>query len=521
MQSEGYPDDQQRTTPVQDEADQGFDLAWLVGTFVPIARRMWWLILILCALGVGVMYAVSYINYTPLYRCSATFTITSGDGSSLYDSVNSASQLSKTFPYILDSEYFRSVLREELGESSLNGSLEAQTIENSNMVTMWVDSPSAEDARAILEKALEVYPEVSRFVLGDIEFSLIDEVTTPTEPTNAPSKRKIVGYGVFGGLCVAVLVIGLLALFNNTIKTPDDMGRISSTPCLGALPEVRLKARKKGTAPRLISALGPRATHGFRESARSMGVRVADALLEREAKAVLVTSSSLDEGKTTVAVNLAEQLARDGARVLLVDIDLHTQRDAALLGVEGSTGLVELLDNTAPRKEDCIVWLEESGIGFWGGSVPAKHPAETLGDKRLPPIFEQLKKNWDYIVLDAPPSGMFQDAALIAEWVDAALLVVRFDWVSSRTVQEALTMLEGVRASLVGYVINACPQSEGGYGYGLYGYGAGRYGYGGYGKPYSAEAAAASADAAQANPDGRAGLSGEDSGAAGSPFGKH
>ncbi len=521
MQTEGYLDAQRRVMPAQDGDDQGFDLAGLVGAFTHVARRMWWLALISCALGVGVMYAVSYFNYTPLYRCEATFTITSGDGSSLYSSISSASQLSKTFPYILDSEYFRSVLREELGESSLNGSLEAQTIDNSNMATMWVDSPSAEDARAILEKALEVYPEVSRFVLGDIEFSLIDEVTTPTEPINVPSTRRIVGYGIFGGLCVTVLVIGLLVLFNNTIKTPEDMGRISSMPCLGALPEARLKARKKRSVPRLISALNPRATHGFRESARSMGVRVADVLVKREAKVVLVTSGGLDEGKTTVAVNLAEQLAKDGARVLLVDADLRTQRDAALLGVEGSTGLVELLDNTAPRREDCLVWLEESGIGFWGGSIPAKHPAETLSDKRLPSIFKQLKKDWDYIVLDAPPSGMFQDAALIAEWVDAVLLVVRFDGVSSRMVREALTMLEGVRASLIGYVLNACPQSESGYGYGLYGYGAGRYGYGSYGKSYSAKAAAASDDKDQESSDGLTDLWEEDSVTAGPSVGKH
>ena len=481
MQTESYLNDYRRVTSVQDETDQGFDLAWLLNTFVQAARRMWWLILVLCALGVGVMYAVSYINYTPLYRCEVTFTITSGDDSSLYSSIDTASQLSRTFPYILDSEYFLSVLREELGEDSINGSLEAEAIENSNMVTMWVDSPSAEDARTILETALEVYPEVSYFVLGDIEFNLIDEMTTSTEPTNVPSARRIVGYGIFGGLCVAVLVIGLFSLFRSTIKTLDDMGRISSTPCLGVLPEVHFKARKKSMTPRLISALDPWATHGFRESVQSMSVRVADALLEREAKIVLVTSSVLGEGKTMVAVNLAEQLAKDGARVLLVDMDLHTQRDAALLGVEGGTGLVEFLDNTASHEKNSIVWLVKRGIGFWGGSIPAEHPAKTLGDKRLPSIFEQLKKDWDYIVLDTPPSGMFQDAALIADWADAALLLVRFDWVNSRTIREALAMLEGVHAPLLGYILNACPQSESSHGYGLYGYSYGGYGYSSYG----------------------------------------
>ena len=468
------------------DEERALDAGEFAGNFMRIARKMWWLFLILVAVGVGGMYAVSYVNYTPVYRCEATFTITAGDGSSLYSSVNSASQLSMTFPYVLDSDYFRGVLEDALGQDTLDGTIEATAIENSNMVTMWVDSPSPENARAILEKALEVYPEVSRFVLGSIAFNLIDEITTPTTPLNEPSQHRVWGYGIMAGVGVAALVVGLMALFNNTIKSDEDLESISSMACLGALPEVRAKARKKSVAARFVSALDRRAPHSFRESARAMGVRVRDALLERDAKTVLVTSSVADEGKSTVAINLAEQLAQDGSKVLLVDFDLRRQDDASLLGCDASHDFAETFKSSDPEGDGLIVSLREQGIDFWGGGRPVKNPIEVLGDERVPKLLGKLREQWDYIVLDASPCGVFQDAAMISSWVDAVLFVVRFDKVSRRNVQDALSMLDGGRASMVGYVLNACPQTTGGsaYGYGRYGYG--KYGYGSYGDKYEA-----------------------------------
>ena len=470
-------------SPVRDE-EQGLDMAELASNYLRIARRMWWLFLACIAIGVGCLYVASYVSYTPLYRSEATFTITSGDGSSLYSSVSSASQLSKTFPYVLDSSYFRGVLEDALGTDSLDGTIEAQTIDNSNMVTMWVDSASPENARAILEKALEVYPEVSRFVLGNIAFNLIDEISTPATPVNEPSQRRIWGFGVMGGVCTAALVVGLIALFNNTIKTAEDLESVSSMVCLGALPEVRAKARKRSAASRYVSALDKRVSHGFRESARAMGARVRDALAERGAKVVLVTSSIAGEGKSTVAINLAEQLAQDGSRVLLVDMDLRSQGDGALLGCGASHGPAEVLEDSGLGVDDCIVLLEESDIGFWGGAGPVQNPVEVLSDERLPSLFDGLRGQWDYIVLDASPCGMFQDAAMLANWADEVLFVVRFDKVGRRNVQEALSMLDGERASVLGYVLNGCPQTTGSYGYGYGRYGYGKYGYGSYGDGY-------------------------------------
>ena len=467
------------------DADDEIDLVELASNFFRIARRIWWLFVALAVVGIGGMYAFSYFRYEPMYRCDATFTISTGDNSSFYYNTNTADQMSLTFPYILDSSYFRSVLLDTLGADNLNGNLSATTITNSNMVTMRADSPSAEDARAILDAALQVYPEVSRFVLGDIEFHLIDEIQTPTEPYNKPSLRHIVGYGGLGGLGVAVLIVGLMALFSNTIKTVGDMETVSSLECFAVLPETKQKARKNSTASRYLSVLDPRTTHGFRESIRSLTSRLQNTMQEANAKTLLVTSSAAGEGKSTVALNLAEQLAQNGARVLLVDLDLRRQQDAVLLNCNGGLSVAEVLRDREVQKAGFIRKLKRRDFYFWGGKKAISNPTEVLSDRRLRKMLDSLRSQVDYVILDTPPCGLFQDAAIIADWADAALVVVRYDSVTKNNITEALSMLESRQANVIGYVLNAFPQSNSSYGYGYGRYGYGKYGYGSYGSKYS------------------------------------
>lgn len=464
------------------------DMVELAETFFRLAKRMWWLFAVLIAVGVGGLFAVSYFQYEPMYRCEATFTISTGDNSSFYYNSTTANQMSLTFPYILDSSYFRSVLLDTLGEETLNGTLSASTIANSNMVTMRVESSSAEDARAILEAALQVYPQVSKFVLGDIEFRLIDEIQAPSVPYNQPSLRHIVGYGGLGGFLLAVLIVVLMALFSNTIKTVEDMAKITSLECLAVLPETKRKARKNSTANLFISVRDPRVSHGFRESIRSLSSRLQTTLQNMNAKTVLVTSSVAGEGKSTVAINLADQLAQNGCRVLLVDLDLRRQQDAALLMHNGGRTVAEVLQSKNSQQSGFIVKLKQRGFYFWGGEKTVHNPTDILSDRRLKKILDMLREQVDYIILDTPPCGLFQDAAIAANWADATLVVVRHDTVTKGNVAEALSMLDGRKATVVGYVLNDYPQSMSSYGYGYGRYGYGKYGYKAYGSKYGESA---------------------------------
>ena len=470
---------------LQNDEDE-IDLIELAGSFFRVAKKVWWLFVLLAVVGIGGLALAMNLVVQPQYRCEAAFTVSTGSNNGFDGSVTAADQIATTFPYILESDYFNSVLLETLGVEELNGTIRAETVPNSNMVTLQADAPTAEEARSMLDAAMSVYPQVARFVLGSIEFHLLDTVETPTEPYNVLSPVQILVFGGAGGLLLAAGIVLLMAMFNNTLKTTEDMEKISRVEYLGALPEVHQKARKNSNAARYISALDPRSTHGFRESVRALNARLQASMQEQQAKTLLVTSSAPGEGRSTVAINLAEQLAQHGNRVLLVDMDLRSQQDARLLGCGNGMTAEEVLNNKDQADLRFVRKLKHRGIYFWGGKQPAVKPVRTLTSRPLRKILDGLRNQVDYIILDTPPCGLYQDAAILADWADAVLFVVRYDRVTASEVSAALSLLDNRKAAVLGYIFNNYPQTNGGYGYGYgrYGYGS-KYGYGSYGSKYS------------------------------------
>lgn len=467
--------------------DNQIDLVMLFSSFRKILSKMWGLVVVLILVGAVGFYAFQRIwNYPPMYASSATFTVATGNrDSGTYSfsyNTSTADQLSKTFPYILESNFFKSVLLEEMGEDSLNGTISAETLTNSNVVTMRAESSSPEEARKILDAALEIYPSSARFVLGDVQFNYLDEPETPTEPFNRMGIVKSLAYGGFGGALVGCIILGLMALVRKTVRNPEEMKEMTSLRCLAMIPKVQFKARNKGGTQR-ISVLDKRLSYGYRESLRALGLRLANAMEKKKGKVLLVTSTASGEGKSTLAINISEIFAANGKNVALIDGDLRKQEDAALLDIEDGAGLQDIISGDL-SVTDAVRKLDEKGIWFLGSKKSVKQPASILSSPKIVQFIEDLKKKMDYIVIDTSPCGLFQDAELLTDVADSILYVVKYDEIPQRKIREGISFLGERKAEFLGYIFNAYPESVGEYGYGRYGYGKygyGKYGYGKYG----------------------------------------
>ena len=209
---------------------------------------------------------------------------------------------------------------------------------NSNVVTMRVESPDPQDARDILDVALEIYPETARFVLGEIQFHYLNEPETPTEPFNVAGTKRSLATGAGAGRLLGIFLLGLMALARRTARTPEEMKKITSLRCLAMIPRVRFKERKTQKEQK-ISVLDPRLSYGYRESLRALELRLENAMEKEGWKILLIAGTASGEGKSTLAVNLCEMMARKGKQVVLVDADLRKQQDAAALGARDGGGL--------------------------------------------------------------------------------------------------------------------------------------------------------------------------------------
>ena len=187
-------------------------------------------------------------------------------------------------------------------------------------------------------------------------------------------------------------------------------------------------------------------------------------------KAIQVTSAMPGEGTTTTAVNLAVVLAQAGNRVALVDADLRKPRVHNVFALSPMYGLTNTLlgdpVDLAITQADEHLWVLPSG------SVPP-NSSEMLGGRRLQAVIEELKTQFDYVVIDSAPVLPVSDAIALSRQVDGVLVITQAGRTSAPQVHQTLAGLEQVSAPVLGVVLNKASSRQSGAGY--------QYGYGGYG----------------------------------------
>ncbi|HEY0077635.1 MAG TPA: CpsD/CapB family tyrosine-protein kinase [Pyrinomonadaceae bacterium] len=202
--------------------------------------------------------------------------------------------------------------------------------------------------------------------------------------------------------------------------------------------------------PHLVAITQPRSPHA--ERFRSLRTRILHASERRKLQAFVVTSASIMEGKTLTAINLSWLLAQtDGMRALLIDGDLRQPCAADYLGIDAPTGLSEVLNGEATLAET-ILRLEPSGLFLLPGGSARDNVAELLSGPKFSAVLREVRTMFDCIIIDAPPLGIFTDAAVLINRADGALIIAR----SGRTRYAALDrLLESLpRERLLGVVLN-------------------------------------------------------------------
>ncbi len=211
-------------------------------------------------------------------------------------------------------------------------------------------------------------------------------------------------------------------------------------------------------------------------------------------KAIAITSSIPNEGKTDVSFNIARSMAEDGKKTIYIDADIRKSVVLSRYGVDKETkGLTHYLSGQIKNYNDIIYStnIENMECIFTGTKSP--NPAELLGSLKFETLVNALKENYDYIIIDCPPLGSVIDAVLVAKVCDGAIIVIETNNVSYKIVQNVKKQLERGDCKILGAILNKVESTGKGY-YGYYykrgyGYGYGYYdSYGSYGEYGNEEA---------------------------------
>ncbi|MFY0517223.1 CpsD/CapB family tyrosine-protein kinase [Lysinibacillus sp. UGB7] len=189
------------------------------------------------------------------------------------------------------------------------------------------------------------------------------------------------------------------------------------------------------------------------EQFRTVRTNITFSMPDKDIKTILVTSATPGEGKSTNVANLGVVFAQEGKRIVIVDADLRKPTMHYTFLLQNAKGLSNILT----RQLSVIEVVNSTDIPnlfvLTSGPIPP-NPAELLASKKLDSLMEELKKEFDIIIFDAPPILSVTDAQILSNKCDGTLLIVNSGAVENTSVIKAKASLESSQANILGVVLN-------------------------------------------------------------------
>ena len=453
--------------------------------FIKGFKKIWWLCVILAVVLGSVRFVVGINSYKPYYTVSSTLTVSTQNSSVAINGITSysykydtstAERLSLTFPCILSSRLLQDDICDDLNITDMPVTLSVHTV-SGNMFTITAVGEEPQLTYDVLVSAIENYPSVAKYVLGDIKLDTITTPAVPTKPSNNPGYVENAIEGAVIGVLLGMGMVLLYVLMRKTIRTKKDIPNQLNVEAIGIVPKVSFKKHKR-KVDNSVLVTNANAGNAFMESVRVLRNVVSHSIVKTD-KVIMATSTAPGEGKTTVITNLALSMASYGKKVLLVDGDLRNPSVAELLGYNQDE-----IDYTTITDKYMIAGLEKYNISFMTFAESGKKQPRFMNSGDFAEVFDAVRDEYDYIFVDTPPCGLVSDTMYIAQVSDAVIYVIRQDAVRISKIRGGLSNLMATNVKIIGSVLNGAEYGFSGYGYNyVYGYGKyGKYGKYGYGE---------------------------------------
>ena len=459
-----------------------------------VMRRIWrnlWMVL----MSAGLFALLAYIGATlfvhPTYTCSATFVATPRSSSYIYQSSASAvtASTAEQFAKLLSGSTLVNRVRRLNGEEVQDAKVSSYAVSGTNLIQLRTTGPSPRSAYYMCIGILEHYEDYTQYVFDSVMLDTVSAPTVPGKGSIEATQRKAMLIAAPVGAFVMIAIIAVLCITSGTIQTLHGAHAQVDGNLLATLNHQHKRRTLKSLLRKRKTSLlisNPTTSFLYVETIHQLRARVEHANRQHDCKTFLVTSVSENEGKSTVAANLALSLARRYKKVLLIDCDLRKSAQHLIFDItEKSTTLNDLLKGSLEpeRLVKALQYRKAENLFFLFAANVQRHSAELLGSEQMRELLAVLRENFDYVILDSSPMGFFTDSEVLSDSVDASFLVVRQDTVSDKTVNDAIDSLSRCKARFLGFVfndvhtVNIAAGLVGGRRYG-YGYGYGRsYGY--------------------------------------------
>ena len=391
-------------------------------------------------------------------------------------------------------QYMAALQREGMLRDALEKQKQQANQLNESAIEYSLLKRDVETNRALYEGLLEKLKEAGVTAgLRSNNIKVVDVARIPMSPSE-PNVPRNLSFALLLGLTSGIGLAFLLENLDNSVRTPEQAQMISALPALGMIPlgskrtdesKSRLALASSREAVELVTQSRPQSQ--MAESYRALRTSLLLSSLGSPPKVILVTSAMPQEGKTTTSINTAVVLAQKGVRVLLIDADLRRPGIHKALGMGPRSGLSNVLTGSADIQNAITRSPIVPSLSILPAGTPPPNPAELLASANTRDLIDGLRRDFDHIVIDTPPTLSVTDAVVLSTRADAVVLVIRSGKTTKQALRRARELLFRVNARVTGVLLNAVDLNSPDYYY-YYEY-QGKYG-GGY---YQEDAKVASA----------------------------
>lgn len=447
---------------------------------------------LICALIVSL--ALSWFH-PPKYTAQMTYSVNSRTTSSISaGNLTSTREVAAVLTELLGTDLMIDGIRKfDPRLEDFDGTISASQVGQTNFIVVSATASTPEAAFLALDALTEVFPEVADYISSRNILNVMRNPSVSSVPSNRLNTSSLCRTAALLGALIMAIVLCYLSIRTETVQTRTGARQLLDAPIIASVCHEQKNRTLKTYLHRTskqVHVFSPTISFAYTEQISSICSQLEHEASVRNHKVFMVTGVGESEGKSTVAGNVAAALALKGHKVALVDCDLRKPAQNHFFGnvYTAELPLNKLLAKPYSRENllQCMMPHSQLGMYMLFPVNPDGRSAELLSGGTMATLIQQLRV-FDYVIIDTPPMGMFPDAEILADRVDATMLVVRQDYTAACDINDSIDALRQNKAAFLGCILNDMLLTihhrygyGGKYGYGKYGYG--KYGYGSHSK---------------------------------------
>lgn len=425
---------------------QNENLLTIVKCIIKDILQRWILIVAVMIVFGSVFDFMKTVTYVPQYGTSMTATLSGGEDT--FKDIDKVQSYVNTLDYLMNSNNAKSYVKKKMPISKTTYKAEV-TLKQANVVKIKVTADTKREAYFSIKLLNDWYRENTERYSFPYNITVLKESKFSTKPVNPNSHIKNFLIGAVGSGFVLSCLLGLYFFLRDTIKSEEEVENKLDTRLYAKLPfEVKKREDARNKKAILITSL--KTSFFFRESMNKLRSKVEASSDKHGYKSFMITSAYENEGKSSVAANLALALAKNGHKVVLVDADFNKPAVFKIFDLDGSKSLNKAIEGTSSWSSQIV--SDRSGLDLLPCSQDTLKSEILTNSKKLDEIMKELREEYDFVIVDTSPAYLLNETMAMNELVDATLFVVRQDYATSDVINETVKHLTYVKDNVLGVV---------------------------------------------------------------------